>query len=136
MVVTERRGADSPTGGLVVFASDLDLTAAFYEAVLRRSRVDEDDSWVRFDGPHELVVHAIPGEFAAGAEPGDPPSLRDDAAIKPWFVVGSLAAAREQFDLHGGRLLDESQEWRFDGWIVCDGSDPDGNVIQLREAVD
>jgi hypothetical protein len=26
-----------------------------------------------------------------------------------------------------------AKEWEFDGWRVCDGVDPEGNVIQVRE---
>jgi hypothetical protein len=37
-----------------------------------------------------------------------------------------LAAAR------GGRVLPVDREWEFAAHRVCDGVDPEGNVVQLR----
>lgn len=122
-----------PSGGMVIFTRDLDRLAAFYEAVLELRRSDGDATWVGLVGPQAVVVHSIPDDVAATFEVTDPPIVRDDAPIKPWFAVASITAARESAPVHGGRVLDPAQEWRFDGWLVCDGIDPEGNVIQLRE---
>lgn len=122
-------------GGIVVFAHDVDRIAAFYEQVLGLQRLDGDITWVRFGGVYEVVVHGIPEEFAATSQPADPPLVRDETAVKPWFAVASLAASREVASRFGGWIADESRQWRFDVWDVCDGTDPEGNVIQLREMI-
>ncbi|MGB5756351.1 MAG: VOC family protein [Acidimicrobiales bacterium] len=122
-------------GGIVVFAHDVDRIAAFYQQVLGLQRLDGDPTWVRFGGAHEVVVHGIPEEFAATSKPADPPLVRDETAVKPWFAVASLAASREVASRFGGWIADESRQWRFDVWDVCDGTDPEGNVIQLREMI-
>jgi hypothetical protein len=33
----------------------------------------------------------------------------------------------------GGAIEPADQEWEFNGVTVCDGLDPEGNVIQFRE---
>jgi catechol 2,3-dioxygenase-like lactoylglutathione lyase family enzyme len=121
---------------MVVFAKDLARMAAFYEAILDRRVLDEDATWARFGGADELVLHAIPEEVARTFEIADPPTPREDAAIKPWFTVASIAAARATAPHNSGRVLGADQEWRFGDWLVCDGVDPEGNVFQLRERVD
>ena len=35
----------------------------------------------------------------------------------------------------GGGLNGPESEWRFQDCRVCDGHDPEGNVIQLRETI-
>lgn len=58
---------------------------------------------------------------------------RENAAIKPVFFVPSIAAVRAGADAFGGILNPSDNEWSFQGFKVCDGLDPEGNVIQFRE---
>ena len=81
----------------------------------------------------QLVVVRIPAEIAASMTITAPPTRRANAAIKPVFFVPSIAAVRAAVDGLGGILNSSDQEWSFQGFKVCDGLDPEGNVIQFRE---
>ncbi len=35
--------------------------------------------------------------------------------------------------LHGGEVFPPEREWNFQGYRVCDGMDPEGNVVQFRQ---
>jgi predicted enzyme related to lactoylglutathione lyase len=76
---------------------------------------------------------AIPARIAAHIEIATPPLLREDTPIKLVFVVHSIAAARSVAPVHGGELNPPDTDWDLHGGRVCDGQDPEGNVIQLRE---
>jgi hypothetical protein len=52
--------------------------------------------------------------------------------VKLVFVVSSLAAVREVAPALGGQLNPAEREWEFQTYMVCDGHDPEGNVVQFR----
>ena len=81
----------------------------------------------------QLVVLQIPSHIASTIEIAVPPVRRSNAAVKLVFFVPSIALARASAGAWGGVLNGADQEWSFEGWKVCDGLDPEGNVIQLRE---
>lgn len=120
--------------GAVVYAKDLDKLSAFYAAVTELSVVRVEQDHVALEGGgFELVVVAIPARIAQQIEIASPPVLREETPIKLIFVVHSIAAARALAPLHGGELNPRESEWELPGGRVCDGHDPEGNVIQLRE---
>ena len=128
---------EGPAGGAVVYAVAPQRLAAFYEAVAGLEIVHVEDDYVVLErGAFQLVVHGIPKAIAEAIEVTSPPVRREDAALKIVLPVASLAAAREAAPAHGGLIDPEAREWWFDGSRVCDGHDPEGNVIQLRESAD
>lgn len=124
----------SHAAGVVIYAKDLARVSRFYEQVadLRVTHA-EDDHVVLDSGAFQLVLVAVPERLAASIEVTDPPRLRENTAIKLVFVVADLAAARDMAPALGGRLLPPAREWSFQGMRVCDGHDPEGNVVQFRE---
>jgi predicted enzyme related to lactoylglutathione lyase len=52
---------------------------------------------------------------------------------KPVFFVHNLASVRAVASAHGGTLEPPEMEWSFNGVVVCDAVDPEGNLIQFRE---
>ena len=82
---------------------------------------------------HEVVVHAISKAYAQSIEIESPPKRRDDVALKPVFVVNNLEAVRAAAKVNGGYLKPLKQAWRIRGYIVLDGCDPEGNVIQFKQ---
>jgi predicted enzyme related to lactoylglutathione lyase len=85
-------------------------------------------------GPnHEVVVHAISKAYADSIEIESPPIKRDDVALKPVFVVDDLELVRTAAKANGGYLKPLKQAWRIRGYIVLDGCDPEGNVIQFKQ---
>jgi catechol 2,3-dioxygenase-like lactoylglutathione lyase family enzyme len=121
--------------GAVIYAADLDRLAAFYTAVLGfqpRTRDPEhvvlESNSIQLVFLHGDTVSADPS--TAGATPLP---RRSAAAIKPVFLVPSIAKARAGAEEFGGLVNAARHEWRFGAYLVCDGLDPEGNVIQVRE---
>jgi hypothetical protein len=79
------------------------------------------------------VIHAIPPDIAASFEITRPPVRREETPVKLVFLVTSIRAARALAIAHGGQVDPIEREWVFGTYRVCDGHDPEGNVIQLRQ---
>jgi predicted enzyme related to lactoylglutathione lyase len=106
----------------------------FYEAVCGLAVAREEARSVVLESPaFQLVVVAISEEIAARITIGSPPVRREDTAVKLWFTVPGIAEARARAAEIGGVIDGPEREWRFEGRRVCDGHDPEGNVVQLRE---
>ena len=119
--------------GAVLFAKEIDRVATFYSVVLGLTEVNRaDDHIVLESAGFQLVVHRIPGGEDAARDVTVPPARRAAAAFKPVFFVPSIVQLRGLAEKHGGVLEPTDQEWSFNGAAVCDGLDPEGNVIQFR----
>lgn len=122
------------SAGAVVYAKDLAGVAAFYASVAGLVVVANEPDFVVLTGTHqELVVVQIPDHIAESIEVETPPVRRADTAVKLFFPVASLAAARAAAVGLGGVVDPVEREWTFRGATRCDGHDPEGNVIQLGE---
>ena len=120
--------------GAVLFARGLDQVAAFYSKVLGLNEANRDGQHILLESPgFQLVVHRIPDHLATTGENAEPSARRSRAAYKPVFFVHSLASARTTAGAHGGIMEPREKEWSFNGVVVCDAVDPEGNVIQFRE---
>ena len=120
--------------GAVLFATKLEQIATFYAQVLGLSEANRDDDYILLESPgFELVVHRIPAHSPTASEVAEPAVRRATAAFKPVFFVPSLATVRSTAHAHGGAMEPPDKEWSFNGILVCDAVDPEGNVIQFRE---
>jgi len=120
--------------GAVLFAKSLDRIADFYSVVLGLTEASRDEEHILLESPgFQLVVHRIPGNRAAMVEIAVPPVRRSAAAFKPVFFVPSIASVRVAAEAHGGVMEPVEKEWSFNGVTVCDGMDPEGNVVQFHE---
>jgi catechol 2,3-dioxygenase-like lactoylglutathione lyase family enzyme len=120
--------------GAVLFAKSPDRVAAFYSVVLGLSEASRDDDHILLESAgFQLVVHRIIVEGSAAREVTVPPTRRATAAFKPVFFVPSISRLRGVVEEHGGVMEPADREWSFNGVTVCDGLDPEGNVIQFRE---
>ena len=120
--------------GAVLFARGLDRVATFYCKVLDLSEANRDDDHILLESPgFQLVVHRIPDDSVAARQAAEPPTRRAKAAFKPVFFVHSLGGLRTTVSAHGGTMEPRDKEWSFNGVVVCDAVDPEGNVIQFRE---
>lgn len=77
----------------------------------------------------QLIVHAIPPDYAGGVTVASPPVPRGEQAIKPFFTVPSLA--RAEAAALGGIVF--GPLWDGPGFRVRNVCDTEGNIIQLRE---
>ena len=116
--------------GVVIFTGDHKRLAKFYEGMTGLTVSFADDQITVLDSDTlELVMHSIKGEPSVS----NPPRIREDGYIKPFFPVASLSEAREKAAVLGGQLRPQSAEWVGRGFRACEANDPDGNVIQFRE---
>jgi predicted enzyme related to lactoylglutathione lyase len=122
------------TAGAIVYAKDVARLAGFYAAVADLEIVHEvADHSVLESETYELVIVAIPADIAVRIDVATPPLRRENTAFKLSFAVQRLADARAAARAAGGDLDPPEREWDFQGMRVCDGCDPEGNMIQVRE---
>lgn len=120
--------------GAVLYAKDLSLVKEFYQSVLGLNvERAEDDHVVLASTAFQLVILKVPEHIASSIKIESPPRRRTEAPIKMVFEVASISAARAVAQLHGGELFPPEREWNFQGYRVCDGQDPEGNVLQFRQ---
>lgn len=125
---------EDPRQGLVVFAKNKKRLSTFYRQALDLT-VEESTSTHDLLRGHgcEVVVHAIPRRYATQIKISRPPAVREDTPFKPSFVVGDLQAVREAASRTGGHLKPAEGAWHIRGFIVLDGWDPEGNVVQFKQ---
>lgn len=122
--------------GAVVYAKDIDRVSRFYSELVGLPIVQREPDHVVLESPsYQLTVVAMAAELAAQICISSPPERREDTAIKLCFAVPDLALARTVAARWGGALAGPEREWEFKGSRVCDGWDPEGNVVQLRAGV-
>jgi hypothetical protein len=120
--------------GAVLYAKDMNYVADFYSEVLGLKAADRDAKHVVLESKSfQLVVLRSPSHIASTMEIAVPPVRRANAAVKLVFFVPSIAEVRASAAARDGVLNAAEKEWLFNGWRVCDGLDPEGNVVQFRE---
>jgi predicted enzyme related to lactoylglutathione lyase len=121
--------------GAVLYAKDVASVQAFYRHVAGLTVTHTESDHVVLESPSfQLVVLQIPEAIAASIQVERPAKRRTETPIKLVFPVESIAQARTAALAHGGELNPPEREWTFRGCRVCDGQDPEGNVVQLRQA--
>jgi predicted enzyme related to lactoylglutathione lyase len=120
--------------GAVLYAKNVALVQGFYHAVLGLDVEHAETDHVVLASPaFQLVVLALKEPLASSIVIESPPQRRTDVPVKLAFEVASISAARAVAPTHGGELLPPEREWDFQGYRVCDGRDPEGNVVQFRQ---
>ena len=119
---------------LVIYAKYKDRVSAFYRQALDLVAVEVAATHDYLSGPGiEVIVHAIPNEYAADIEITTPPQPREDQSFKPVFVVADLEQVRAAAHATGGFLKPLDAAWHMVGTIFLDGWDPEGNVVQFKQ---
>lgn len=118
--------------GAVIYAKDLARMTRYYRELLQAQALSSgiDHAILQAQGI-ELVIHAIPTHIAEDIEIASPPTPREEQAIKLSFTVPQLSQAIETVIAHGGVLC--GRAWRGGGFRAQDATDPEGNVLQLRQ---
>lgn len=106
----------------------------FYEGVLPlKVEQSELDHVVLGSSTSQLVIVQVPASIASRIHIADPTVRRSQTPIKMVFDVESISAVRGTvLNLRGG-IDSAKSEWIFQGHRVCDGHDPEGNVVQLQQ---
>jgi predicted enzyme related to lactoylglutathione lyase len=133
---SDRRMLHRGLTGAVLYAKDLERLVAFYAAVaeLDVQSVREGFAVLGCE-PSRLVIVRIPKHIADAIDISTPPERREDTPIKLAFAVEDIANVRNRAAELGGAMDAAAREWVFEGARVCDGTDPEGNVFQVRQAV-
>jgi len=123
--------SDKPKPSVVVFVADVRRVSAFYREVASMDVLIEEDGYsvMEVEGI-QLVIHRLQGEPAV-----NPAAIRvrEDSYVKLCLPVASIAEARALAAANGGAIKSSEHEWEARGFRACDGHDPEGNVIQVRE---
>lgn len=121
-----------PAPAAVLFVADVRRMTKFYVGLagMRMLHDDTDHAVLELAG-FQLVIHSLRGESA----PPHPVTIREDSHTKICFPVTRIAEARARAESLGGMILPVEKEWEARGFRACDGHDPEGNVIQVREGL-
>lgn len=118
----------------VIYVIDLPKMGAFYEQCFGLVTVDSADSHRVLESEAWLLTLVkAPSRIAATIQITDPPRRRTDAPVKLVFAVRSIGETRTRAAELGGQIDPVDTQWEFRGSLRCDGIDPEGNVIQLRQ---
>ena len=119
----------------VIYAKDRAHLAQFYARALGFAEVGDVDTATMLESDLlSLTIVQIPALYADDIVITDPPARREETPIKLVFDVADIAAARHDLPAHGGSVDPSSGEWvNPDGSRVCNGVDPEGNVLLLRQ---
>lgn len=118
----------------VLYAKHLARMQAFYQGVfLFGIEHMEADHVVLVSSLSQLTIVQIPDSIASSIHLSDPPERRTETPIKLVFEVKDIAVARNTALNLGGGLDSAEREWTFHGYRICDGYDPEGNVVQLHQ---
>lgn len=120
---------------VVLFVSDVPGMTTFYRELGSMALLHQDDGHaVLQTGGVELVIHAIRGEPAPERQADGSVRVREDSYFKFCLPVASISEARVRASALGGGVKPAEHEWESRGFRACDGHDPEGNVLQVRES--
>ncbi len=118
--------------GVLFYAKNLLTVSAFYEKLLNAKVLLADEMHRVLQSPDaQLIIHAIPPQYAQDIVITVPPVPREDQAIKPFFTVACLDEAVAQVETLGGVVV--GPIWPGPGMRVRNVCDPEGNIIHIRE---
>ena len=124
-----------PSPSVVLFVANVAAVAEFYRKLADMAVVHAATDHVVLEiAGLQLVVHALHGASPADENNSETVSVREDAYFKLCLPVTRIATARTQALAMGGAIGPVANEWQARGFRACDGHDPEGNVIQVRES--
>jgi catechol 2,3-dioxygenase-like lactoylglutathione lyase family enzyme len=119
---------------MVLYAKDLAIMQEFYQGVFQLEvEQSELDHVVLGSSTSQLVIVQVPASIASPIHIADPPVRRTQTPVKLVFDVESISAARGAVLNLSGGIDPTEREWIFQGYRVCDGHDPEGNVVQFQQ---
>jgi lactoylglutathione lyase len=116
-------------GALVLFASDLERTVAFYRLLGLPLDVDDHGG----DGPLHFACELAGCHVAVfpAAGEGEPPDHRGPGAVLAGFAVDSVEDTVEAVRAFGAAVLQESEPYPWGRRAVVE--DPDGRAVEVYQ---
>lgn len=114
-------------GALILFASDIEATVAFYRVLGLPLDVDEHDD----EGPLHYACELQGCHFAIFPAEGEgrAPGMRQPGASFPGFTVDSVEETVEALRAFGARILQEPSPYPWGLRAVV--KDPDGRPVEV-----
>ncbi len=126
----------TPTPAAVLFVADVPRMTMFYQQLAGMSVEHAEASHAVLEiAGFQLVIHALRWADDASTSGGGV-SVREDSYHKLCYPVASIDAARALAASLGGHIQGPEKAWASRGFRACDGHDPEGNVLQVREAAE
>jgi predicted enzyme related to lactoylglutathione lyase len=120
---------------MVLYAKDFRIMKEFYQGVFHLEVEESELDHVVLGSPtSQLAIVQVPTSIASAIYIADPPVRRTQTPIKLVFDVESISAARGAVLKFRGGIDPAESEWIFQGCRVCDGHDPEGNVVQFQQS--
>jgi predicted enzyme related to lactoylglutathione lyase len=116
----------------VLYVQRVGPMADFYAGALGLEPRERGDDFCALRSPG-WTLWLVVGTGSARVDGDGEVRRRSEVPIKLCFVVARLDAARVRIGELGGRC--QNGEWEFGGYRRTDAVDPEGNVVQLLEAV-
>lgn len=117
---------------IVLWVENLGAAKTFYSALLSASVLEDAPSFARVaSDSNEVLLHLVPEQYREGIS--SPPQIREDAVIKPVFLVSSISNCRLAVAGMSGQVFGAETEQVYSDSRYCDGFDTEGNVIQVSE---
>lgn len=114
---------------LIFYVKDIQLLKSFYTENFNLKVIEEDDTWVLISaGPVNIGFHKIGDQYLEKIADG----YQFDNNTKIVFETDTdIEPARNELVSKGIRMRDIKTFENYDFWL-CDGTDPEGNVFQLK----
>lgn len=121
--------------GLVIYVNDLTTMSNFYEKLFDLQIRESNNKYAALENDQiELVL--LKTDISTKIGSNSDIKIRESTPIKPVFMVGEpFEKIRATVKSLGGGFKARETEWKFNGYSVCDGWDPEGNIFQVRSLV-
>lgn len=116
---------------IILYVKDTQLLKKFYVENFNLKVLQEDEIWVLLSaGNANIGFHKIGQKYLQQIEP----NYRFDNNIKIVFEIdGDLEAIRKEFIEKNIEMRELRTFENYSYWL-CDGTDPEGNVFQLKKS--
>lgn len=122
--------------GAVLYAKNLEELSSFYIGIGGRQTEVADGEFVAIaNSDAELIILQTPEQIASQIVIETPPTVRAATPVKPIVGVTSIDEVLKELPNLGGMIVPGSSRWQFRDYLVQDIVDPEGNVVQLWQAV-
>lgn len=118
---------------IIIFVSDVDKLKFFYVDLLELKIAEEIPSqWLLLRaGNAKVGIHKIGNQYQHIANPGP----RSESNVKIAFEIDQDLTKFREYLISKEVAMREIKSFGNDGYLYCDGEDPEGNVFQLKQRV-
>jgi predicted enzyme related to lactoylglutathione lyase len=119
----------------VIYVKNLETMSLFYESVLELTRQEplSNEFCVLIGKKFTLSLVVMPEGIAPNFDAFNRPKRRSGSPIKLSFEVDEVEATLRTIGPLGGVTDELSTAWEWNGFRHLDFTDPEGNVVQIRQ---